>query len=128
MDQDGLLGVDEIIAALRTKLPPGEIRAAVDLAMQEAGHGPASAGLEFEDFMRMLKVRYNQVLGSVPLVDVIRDGDGGLLPDEGSDVGTCMSSFPPAWQQGFESHLPGGGSTPVGPSWDGNMRLSILAS
>lgn len=57
VDQDGLLGVDEIIAALRTKLPPGEIRAAVELAMQEAGHGPASAGLAFEDFMRMLKVR-----------------------------------------------------------------------
>ncbi|MEW5299735.1 MAG: hypothetical protein WDW36_002721 [Sanguina aurantia] len=63
VDQDGLLGVDEIIAALRTKLPPGEIRAAVELAMQEAGHGPASAGLAFEDFMRMLKVRSTDSLG-----------------------------------------------------------------
>lgn len=56
VDKDGVLCVDEIIAALRTKLPPTEIRAAVELAMREAGHGPASAGMEFVDFMRMLKV------------------------------------------------------------------------
>jgi len=58
-DQDGVLRVDEIVAHLSKALPESEISHVVEQALEEAQvasqHG-AMQGMDFNDFMTMLKV------------------------------------------------------------------------
>eukprot|EP00891_Asterochloris_glomerata_P002541 jgi/Astpho2/2541/Aster-04254 len=57
-DHDGVIALEEIIACLRSKLPPQEVAAAVEHAMQEAHKHDDSVheGISFHGFMRMLAV------------------------------------------------------------------------
>ncbi len=76
-DGSGVLEVDELLAALRDRLPPEEVRSAVEEALREASAAAAVAGfslvgapppaaarglgglggMDFETFMKMLMVR-----------------------------------------------------------------------
>lgn len=56
-DQDGVLRVEEILAQLSAKLPDAEVALALEHALQEAGQAPDAEGIDFNDFLRMLKVR-----------------------------------------------------------------------
>jgi Ca2+-binding EF-hand superfamily protein len=62
-DSDGVLDVNDIITSLKAKLPPDELRLTVQQAMQEAGVEKDSDHMDFEGFLRMLKV------GSVDSLD-----------------------------------------------------------
>jgi Ca2+-binding EF-hand superfamily protein len=62
-DCDGVLDLNDIIASLKAKLPPDELRLTVQQAMQEAGVEKDSDHMDFEGFLRMLKV------GSVDSLD-----------------------------------------------------------
>lgn len=55
-NHDGLIGVEDLIASLKRKLPGEEVAAAVKHALQEAGADENSNALDFNEFMRMLRV------------------------------------------------------------------------
>lgn len=65
-DRDGVLDVDELISALRGALPADEVNAALRASLAEAGTS-ASAGIDFEQFLSMLRV------GSLDSLDIYDD-------------------------------------------------------
>mmetsp|Transcript_4670 Transcript_4670/g.10122 ORF Transcript_4670/g.10122 Transcript_4670/m.10122 type:complete len:774 (+) Transcript_4670:212-2533(+) len=70
-DNDGVLKASEIIEALGQNLPESEVKAAVEQAMQEAGQPPDAEGMDFKDFMQMLRV------SSIDSLDMYDDRAGG---------------------------------------------------
>jgi calcium-dependent protein kinase len=60
---DGLLHVSDIMSSLKSKLPQDELRLTIQQAMQEAGHGEDAEAMDFDGFLRMLRV------GSVDSLD-----------------------------------------------------------
>lgn len=112
---DGCLCVGEIMDSLRTKLPPDELRLTVQQAMAEAGHGEDAEHMDFEGFLRMLKVgsvdsldqydaRWDRPLaassvGSIDrlqsLLDVSNHGsDGGSTRGQGLYAGVSNNVLP----------------------------------
>ena len=64
----GRLSVDDLVAALRAKLPPAEVDFAVEDALLEAGQADAEA-IDFEGFLRMLRVGSLDSLDSLDQYD-----------------------------------------------------------
>ncbi|KAL3139963.1 hypothetical protein ABBQ38_004250 [Trebouxia sp. C0009 RCD-2024] len=56
-DGDGIISSEQILDCLRSKIPPSEVQAALEQAMQEANKREQSMhkGLSFENFLRMLR-------------------------------------------------------------------------
>ncbi|KXZ52793.1 hypothetical protein GPECTOR_8g180 [Gonium pectorale] len=69
-DGSGVLEVDELLEALRARLPPDEVQTALELALQEAGvvgGVESSGGIDFNGFVSLLKV------GSLDSLDMYDD-------------------------------------------------------
>ncbi|KAG2498875.1 hypothetical protein HYH03_003067 [Edaphochlamys debaryana] len=91
-DGNGMLEVDELLAALKARLPPDEVHTALELALQDAGAAGAcggiegSRGIDFEGFMSLLKV------GSLDSLDLyddrmsVRSGGSGHSMDRAASL------------------------------------------
>ena len=78
-DQNGTLSSEDLVAALRAKLPAEEIDFAVEDALIEAGQADADE-VDFEGFLKMLRV------GSMDSVDSLEQYDSRFLRDLALDA------------------------------------------
>lgn len=68
-DSDGTLQLDDLVRTLRRKLPPAEVRAAVEQAMVECGCDQALGEISFEGFVRLMRTNSTDSLASLDLYD-----------------------------------------------------------
>eukprot|EP01024_Parvocaulis_polyphysoides_P015377 TRINITY_DN16700_c0_g1_i9.p1 TRINITY_DN16700_c0_g1~~TRINITY_DN16700_c0_g1_i9.p1 ORF type:complete len:437 (+),score=81.29 TRINITY_DN16700_c0_g1_i9:273-1583(+) len=92
-DSDGIIKVDEIIAQMREKLPLQEVHEAVQSGLMDSGVNiQATGGMDFDAFMKMLKV---SSVDSLDLYDDRLGSPGSLEFKVGSVlVGSQMSDGP----------------------------------
>eukprot|EP00879_Flechtneria_rotunda_P000430 GHRR01000524.1.p1 GENE.GHRR01000524.1~~GHRR01000524.1.p1 ORF type:complete len:787 (+),score=270.20 GHRR01000524.1:160-2520(+) len=127
-DSDGRLTVQDIIISLRAKLPSDELQLTIQQAMHDAGHDGNTEAMDFEGFLRMLKVgsvdsldqydaRWDRPIGSVGSTDRLQ----ALLDasNHGSDNGSLHgSSKGRGLYAGLQSHTVTGS---VNPSNTGDL-------